>query len=116
VSVFSSLFQSNILSHPRQTRYTALVREDLTQTYSRDIQNGYCWHQSLVSQPGLVISAITIIILQISWARILPFYLSHHWAIIPGLLAGFVLTGRIMQFRTPYPDQHSTEEIIQSYH
>ena len=116
MGVFSSLFQSNILSHPRWRRYTALVREDLTQTYSRDIQKWLLLAPIVGIATGLVISAITIIILQISWAQILPLYLSHHWMIIPGLLAGFILTGLIMQFRTPNPDQHSTEEIIRSYH
>ena len=33
-----------------------------------------------------------------------------------GLVAGFFVTGMIMQFRTPDPDEHSTEEIIRSYH
>jgi chloride channel protein, CIC family len=116
MSVFSSLFQSNILNHPRLRHYTALVHEDLTQTYSRDIQKWLLLAPIVGIATGLVTSAITIIILQISWAQILSFYLSHHWAIIPGLLAGFILTGLIMQFRTSNPDQHSTEEIIRSYH
>lgn len=116
VSVFSLLFESNILNHPRLRRYTALVHEDLTQTYSRDVQKWLLLAPIVGIATGLVTSAITIIILQISWAQILPFYLSHHSAIIPGLLVGFVLTGLIMQFRTPDPNEHSTEEIIRSYH
>jgi CIC family chloride channel protein len=116
VSVLNSFFQSNLLNHPLWRRYTALVQEDLTRTYSRDIQKWLLLAPIIGIATGLVISLLTIIILNISWARILPFYLSHHWAIIPGLLAGFILTGLIMQFRTPDPNQHSTEEIIFSYH
>src|SRR4029077_7806494 len=40
----------------------------------------------------------------------------HHWAIVVGIVAGFFVTGLIMQFRTHDPDEHSTEEIIRSYH
>jgi chloride channel protein, CIC family len=116
VSVLDSIFQSSLLNHPRWRRYTALVHEDLTQTYSRDIQKWLLLAPIIGVATGLVISLLTIIILNILWARILPFYLTHHWAIIPGLLAGFILTGLIMQFRTPDPDRHSTEEIIASYH
>ncbi len=32
------------------------------------------------------------------------------------MLVGFVVTGLIMQYRTPNPNVHSTEEIIASYH
>ena len=46
----------------------------------------------------------------------LNYYLAHHWAIIPGLVLSFAATGLIMQFFTPNPDEHSTEEIIRSYH
>jgi chloride channel protein, CIC family len=116
VSVFTLLFQSKLFNHPRIRRYTALVHEDLTQTYSRDIQKWLLIAPIIGIATGLVISAITILILEVAWAKMLPLYLSHHWAIIPGLLAGFVLTGLIMQFRTPNPDLHSTEEIIRSYH
>ena len=43
-------------------------------------------------------------------------YLGHHWMIIPGVVVGFVIAGLIMQYLTPDPDEHSTEEIIRSYH
>ena len=114
--MLTSLFESNLFNHPRVRRYTALVHEDLTQTYSRAIQKWLLLAPIIGIATGLMTSAITIIILQITWSRVLPFYLSHHWAIIPGLLVGFIITGLIMQFCTPNPDQHSTEEIIQSYH
>jgi CIC family chloride channel protein len=47
---------------------------------------------------------------------VLRYYLHHHWSIVPGLVLGFVVTGLIMQFLTGDPDEHSTEEIIRSYH
>jgi CIC family chloride channel protein len=50
------------------------------------------------------------------WPAVLAYYLHHHWAIVPGLVLGCALTGLIMQYLTPSPNQHSTEEIIQSYH
>src|SRR5208337_35305 len=59
---------------------------------------------------------IAVLILDIIWAALLPYYLAHHWAIVAGLVAGFFVTGLIMQIRTPDPDEHSTEEIIRSYH
>jgi CIC family chloride channel protein len=65
---------------------------------------------------GLVITGIALLILSGIWSAILPFLLAHHDAIIPVTLFGFLLTGLIMQFLTPDPDRHSTEEIIRSYH
>src|SRR5271167_1429760 len=65
---------------------------------------------------GLIIAGIAVLVLDIIWAALLPYYLSHHWAIVVGLVAGFFVTGLIMQFRTPDPDLHSTEEIVRSYH
>jgi hypothetical protein len=65
---------------------------------------------------GLVITIINLLILELIWARVLPAYLQHHWMIVPGLMVGFLLSGLIMQFCTPDPDEHSTEEIIRSYH
>jgi hypothetical protein len=80
VSVFTLLFESSLLNHQRLRRYTALVHEDLAQTYSRDIQKWLLLAPIVGISTGLVSSAITILILQVAWARILPFYLAHHWA------------------------------------
>ncbi len=116
MAFLNHLFQSKLLSHPRIRRYSALINEDLTATYSRDI------HKWLVVAPiigvvtGVFITGIATLILDTIWMRVLPYYLLHHWAIIAGLLTGFVLTGIIMQYGTPDPDEHSTEEIIRSYH
>ena len=110
------LFQSRLLSHPYVRRYTALVHEDLAATYSRDIQKWLLVAPIIGVVTGLFITAIATLILDTIWVRVLPYYLLHHGAIVIGLVAGFVLTGIIMQFQTPDPDEHSTEEIIRSYH
>ncbi|MEO6802343.1 MAG: chloride channel protein [Granulicella sp.] len=65
---------------------------------------------------GLLITGITVIILGKMWPAVLGYYLLHHWAIVPGLTVGFAITGLIMQYLTPDPNKHSTEEIIRSYH
>ncbi len=110
------LFQSELLNHPSIRRYTALINEDLTATYSRDIQKWLLVAPIIGVVTGLFITGIATLILDTIWVRVLPYYLLHHWAIVIGLLIGFTLTGLIMQFRTPDPDEHSTEEIIRSYH
>lgn len=105
-----------VLRHPLLRKYLPLVHEDLTATYSRDL------HKWLIIAPiigvttGLAITSIAIIVLGKLWPVVLGYYLSHHWAIVPGLVAAFAVTGLIMQFLTPDPDEHSTEEIIRSYH
>ncbi len=98
------------------SRIKGLVREDLTATYSRDL------HKWLIIAPiigivtGLIITGIAATILIWLWPPILAYYVAHHWAIVPGLVVGFMVTGFIMQYLTPDPDEHSTEEIIRSYH
>lgn len=105
-----------ILNHPLLRKYTALIHEDLSATYSRDL------HKWLVIAPiigvasGLVITLIAEIILRWMWPRILAYYFAHPSVIIPGLVFGFIIAGLIMQYMTPDPDEHSTEEIIRSYH
>ncbi len=102
--------------YPQLRRYAALVRGDLTETYSRDL------HKWLVIAPilgvvtGLLITLLVKVILIWMWPRVLHYYLGHPAAIIPGLLVGFVVAGLLMQYLTPDPDEHSTEEIIRSYH
>ncbi|MGH9402431.1 MAG: chloride channel protein [Terriglobia bacterium] len=108
--------KSGILNHPLLRKYTALIHEDLSATYSRDL------HKWLVIAPiigvasGLVITLIAKIILSWMWPRLLAYYLLHPAVIIPGLTLGFIIAGLIMQYMTPDPDEHSTEEIIRSYH
>ena len=116
MGLLTRVFESRLLSHPRLRKYTALVNEDLTETYSRDIQKWLLVAPIIGVVTGLVITGITVLILRLIWPRVLPFYLAHHWTIVPGLVIGFLITGLIMQYRTPDPDEHSTEEIIRSYH
>jgi len=110
------IFSSKLFNYPPLRRYTALVHEDLAATYSRDIHKWLLVAPIIGVATGLIITLINLLILDLIWARALPAYLQHHWMIVPGLLIGFLLTGLIMQFRTPNPDEHSTEEIIRSYH
>jgi CIC family chloride channel protein len=116
VGVVARVLNSPLLQHSLLKKYAALVSEDLRATYSRDIQKWLLVAPIIGVITGVVIAGITILILGRIWATLLPLYLAHHWLILPGLLLGFLLTGLIMQFRTPDPDEHSTEEIIRSYH
>lgn len=103
-------------THPRILKYTSVVRDDMRSTYSRDL------HRWLIIAPilgvtiGLLITLIAEIILKWIWPPVLQYYLGHKLAMIPGLVLGFVIAGLIMQYLTPDPDEHSTEEIIRSYH
>jgi CIC family chloride channel protein len=102
--------------HPRLHKYASIIRQDLATTYSRDL------HKWLIVAPiigvaaGLVTTCIAVVILDKVWPPLLHRFLLHHWQIIPVMLIGFVATGLIMQFLTPDPNEHSTEEIIRSYH
>jgi len=53
---------------------------------------------------GLAITGISVAILRVVWPRVLAYYLDHHWAMVPGVTAGFVATGLIMQYLTPDPE------------
>jgi len=106
----------NFSKNPLLRKYTALVNEDLTATYSRDIQKWLLVAPIIGILAGLIITGIAVLVLDVIWAALLPYYLAHHWAIVVGLVGGFFVTGLIMQFCTPDPDEHSTEEIIRSYH
>jgi len=94
----------------------SLVREDLRAVYARDLRKWLIVAPVIGLVTGLVITGIVVIILGKLWPAVLGYYLQHHWSILPGLVLGFIATGLIMQFLTPDPNQHSTEEIIRSYH
>ncbi len=104
------------MKHPFLRKYVPLVHEDLTAVYARDLQKWLIIAPIIGVMTGVTITAIAVIILNGVWTPVFSYYLHHHWAIVPGLLAGFILTGLIMQFFTPDPDEHSTEEIVRSYH
>ena len=97
-------------------RYLPLVHEDLTAAYSRNL------HKWLLVAPlvgvtvGLAITLVAVVILRKLWPPVLAFYLSHWGAIVPSLAAAGAVTGLIMQRFTKDPDEHSTEEVIRSYH
>jgi CIC family chloride channel protein len=116
VSVISGVLTSIGSKYPVLRRYRAIFREDLSATYSRDIQKWLLVAPIIGISVGLLITLLTKILLDTIWVTILPIYLRHHWTIIPGLTTGFFLTGLIMQYRTPAPNEHSSEEIIRSYH
>jgi chloride channel protein, CIC family len=101
---------------PRLGKYFALVHEDLSATYSRDIQKWLLVAPVIGVMAGLLITGVVLVILDFLWAYLLPFYYAHHLLIIPVTTLGFLLTGLIMRYLTPNPNQHSTEEIINSYH
>ncbi|MFZ0663226.1 MAG: chloride channel protein [Acidobacteriaceae bacterium] len=105
-----------MLQHPLLRRYFPLVHEDLVEVYSRSLQKWLIIAPLIGVTTGLLITGITIIILQKLWPVILAYYLHHHWAIVPGMVLAFAITGLIMQFLTSDPDEHSTEEVIKSYH
>ena len=105
-----------ILRHPLLRRYLPLVHEDLIHVYARDLRKWLVIAPIIGAVTGLAITGIAVVILNKVWPPVLHYYLGHHWAIVPGLVLGSVLAGLIMQTLTPDPDEHSTEEIIRSYH
>jgi CIC family chloride channel protein len=102
---------------PAQWRkYSSILRDDLAATYSRDLHKWLLIAPIIGVATGLLITGIAVIILDKLWPAILSYDLLHHWAIVPTLIAAMAVTGLIMQYLTPDPNEHSTEEIIRSYH
>lgn len=108
--------ESRILHHPLLRKYAALIHEDLTAVYARDLRKWLVIAPLVGVITGLITTAIAVIILDRMWPPILNYYLHHHWAMLPGLFLGCLVAGLLMQYMTPDPDEHSTEEIIRSYH
>jgi CIC family chloride channel protein len=107
---------SRLWSHPLLRKYLSVARGDLKAIYARDLRKWLIVVPVIGLTTGLVITGVVVIILGKLWPAVLSFYLQHHWSIVPGLTLGFLLTGLIMQFLTRDPNEHSTEEIIRSYH
>ena len=105
-----------MLKHPLFRNVRSLVSEDLRAVYARDLRKWLIIAPVIGLTTGLVITGVVVIILGKVWPPVLNYYLNHHWAIVPGLVLAFLVTGLIMQFLTPDPNEHSTEEIIRSYH
>ncbi|MFZ0958404.1 MAG: chloride channel protein [Candidatus Sulfotelmatobacter sp.] len=106
----------SLVKYPLLHKYLPLVHEDLTAVYARDLRKWLVVAPVIGLVTGLVITGIVVVILGKLWPPVLAYYLHHHWAIVPGLVLAFVATGLIMQYLTPDPNLHSTEEIIRSYH
>jgi CIC family chloride channel protein len=104
------------LHHPLLRKYAPLIHEDLTAVYARDLRKWLVIAPIIGILTGLLITGIAVIILNRMWPPILNYYLGHHWAMVPGLVLGCLAAGLLMQHFTPDPDEHSTEEIIRSYH
>jgi CIC family chloride channel protein len=104
------------LNHPRLRKYTAIVRRDLSASYSRDL------HKWLLVAPivgvltGLLTTLISQSVLKWLWPNFLALIFVHPVLAVPILAAGFLIAGLLMQYLTPDPNEHSTEEIIRSYH
>lgn len=107
---------TRLLQHPAFHKYSSLVQTDLRTVYARDLRKWLIVAPVIGLTTGLVITGVVVIILNKMWPPVLDYYLHHHWAIVPGLVLGFIVAGLIMQFLTPDPNDHSTEEIIRSYH
>jgi CIC family chloride channel protein len=105
-----------LLKHPLFRKVRSLVSEDLRAVYARDLRKWLIIAPVIGLTTGLVITGVVVIILGKVWPPVLNYYLNHHWAIVPGLVLAFLVTGLIMQFLTPDPNEHSTEEVIRSYH
>ncbi len=105
-----------LVGHPLLRRYLPLVHEDLVRVYARDLRKWLIVAPIIGVVTGLAITGIVEVILRKMWPVVLSYYLGHHWVIVPGLVAGMAVTGLIMQYFTPDPDEHSTEEVIVSYH
>src|SRR6202522_938746 len=97
-------------------KYLPRVHEDLTAVYARDLRKWLIVAPVIGLATGLFLTGVVVIILGKLCRPVLNCYLHHYWGIVSGVLLRFVVTRLIMQFLTPDPDEHSTEEIIRSYH
>ena len=75
MGILSNVLDSKFLKHPLLRKYTALVNEDLTATYSRDIQKWLLVAPIIGVVTGLFITGIAVLVLDVIWAALLPYYL-----------------------------------------
>lgn len=104
------------IQHPLLRKYLPLVHEDLIAVYSRDLTKWLVIAPIIGILVGLLATGLVVVILNLMWPALLSFFLAHHWAIIPVMFGGFTIAGLLMQYFTPDPNEHSTEEVIKSYH
>lgn len=116
MSRLGSMRNSRWFDNPLMRKCSALISEDLGETYSRDTRKWLIAAPIIGVFSGIAITLLTLTVLSGIWAVLLPLMLDHHSLIIPVVTAGFILAGLIMQFFTPDPDVHSTEAIVESYH
>ena len=107
---------ARIVEHPLLRKYFPMVAEDLAATYTRDLHKWLLIAPIIGVTTGLAVTAIAVIILKELWPPVLHLFLRRPWTILPLMTGAFAATGLIMQFLTPDPNEHSTEEIIRSYH
>jgi chloride channel protein, CIC family len=105
-----------LIEHPLLRKYFPLVVEDLTTTYTRDLHKWLLLAPVIGIITGLAVTGIAVVILKELWPAMLHLFLQRPWTILPVMTAAFAVTGLIMQYLTPDPNEHSTEEIIRSYH
>jgi CIC family chloride channel protein len=105
-----------VLEHPLLRRYFPLVSEDLRATYARDLSKWLVIAPLIGLITGLVVTGVAVVILKELWPPLLALMVRRLWTIVPIVTAAFAVTGLIMQHFTPDPNEHSTEEIIRSYH
>ncbi|MGH7669531.1 MAG: chloride channel protein, partial [Gemmatimonadaceae bacterium] len=105
-----------VLNSPIIRRYRSLVREDLSATYARDLHKWLVVAPLLGITTGLLVTLIVKIILNWMWPTLLSFALRHPLVMVPMVTLGLTIAGLLMQYLTPDPNEHSTEEIIHSYH
>ncbi|SNT26446.1 chloride channel protein, CIC family [Granulicella rosea] len=97
-------------------RRLPLVHADFAATYARSLHKWLLVAPLIGVTVGLAVTLVAVAILRLTWPAVLGFYLGHHWAIVPGVAAGCAVAGLIMQYLTPDANEHSTEEVIRSYH
>jgi CIC family chloride channel protein len=108
--------KTRLLNHPLLRKYFPLVHEDMMATYARDLHKWLIIGPIIGVTTGLVVTLVAEIILVWIWPRIRHAYFIHPGIIIPVLTVGFIIAGLIMRYFARDPDEHSTEEVIRSYH
>ena len=91
-------------------------RSQLRRVYASDLRRWLVLAPLIGAAAGLLGLGLSLIILDLLWRPVLAFYLQRPWVMVPGLAAGMLLAGIIMQRWTRDPYEHSTEEIIAAYH